>query len=389
MTWIMWTILGTVIGIAILLFVIAWSKLGPSNHWFTFVKEGTAKIIVRGDAAEKCLIQWKGCIINKDWDVVAGREMPHFFGGFRIYSLFYPIFDVYIYRLRWSHLHEDGIVVTHDEWLDYVFLKEDLYVIEMSLEEEEGGTVDINGMPLEISIIMPMKITNPYVAVFKVRGWLPMITGTVQAKMRRFAANYRYKEDLINMMAGAGIEEVQEKAGIPEELRAKKGEDLWKKFWEEIEKEDLLEAGAKKKEEFVQLYGVTINKGKTRFLKIGTSPKYRELTTLEYEAEQKKKRTVIEAEAERERLKTEAEGEKVRIATVYGEIQRFDDTGRLVRSLEAMQKSPLAASMTVQAVPGLQEMLRGVFGKSPEMVSSQEIRELKEAVEKLLKEKGG
>ena len=388
-------LLGIPIVVVIVFPLVAYFILGPQNRWFTFVKEGAGKIIVRGDKFEKTLIQWEGCTfdytkteVEGKWQVIKGKEPWHLFGGFRLYSLFYPLFDVYVYHFRWTHLHEDGSAVTHDEWLDFVFLKEDLYVIEIPLREE-GGAEDINGVPLGISVVIPMRIINPYIAVFTVRRWLPMITGTVQARLRRFVANYRYREDLLNMRAGENITEIQEKAGVPEKRRDKAGVDLWQKFWKQLETDFLQEGGEKKENELLQICGIVINKKKAGILKIDPSSKYRELTTLEYEAEQKKKRTIIEADAEKKRLETVAEGERARIETVYGQIRKFGDLGRLVRALEAMEKSPLAASMTVQAIPGIQEMLRGIFGKPPGAVSSQELRELKEMVEKLRKEKGG
>ena len=79
-----------------------------------------------------------------------------------------------------------------------------------------------------------------------------------------------------------------------------------------------------------------------------------------------------------------ARGQSARIKTEYGAIEQFGDLGRLVRTLEAIEKSPLAASMVVQAIPGLPEVLRGVFGKPSEAVTQQEIKELREKLEEVL-----
>jgi hypothetical protein len=99
-----------------------------------------------------------------------------------------------------------------------------------------------------------------------------------------------------------------------------------------------------------------------------------------------------EAEAEKERAKGDkeaaiirAKGEEKRLGTIYKKIQEFDDLGKLLRTLEAVEKSPLAASLTIQAIPGLPEILRGIFGKPPEEATLKEIRELREIVEKILK----
>ena len=138
--------------------------------------------------------------------------------------------------------------------------------------------------------------------------------------------------------------------------------------------------------EFRENYGIEVKKYQVK--SINPPEVYREATLKKYLAEREKDRIITEAEAERQRLETVARGEEVRINTVYGAIQKFGDPGRLFRTLEAMEKSPLASSLTVQAVPGIQEVLRGVFGKPSETVTPEEIRELKEMVKKLIEEKG-
>jgi len=369
-------------GIVIIVFLLTWYWLAPTNRFSTFVKEGSAKLIVKGDAFEKALIQYQERTFlyrkkqvegDEKWEVVEGKEPQHLFGGLRLYSLLYPLFDVYIYHHRWTHLHEDGSIKTHDKWLDYVFLKEDLYVIELPLQEE-GGVEDINGMPMGIKVILPMKIVNPYIAVFRVRRWLPMITGIIQARFRRFVANYRYKEDLLNMRVGVGIKEVQKKAGVPKDSQNKEGDDLYQKLWDEIEK-DFEDEGGKVDKKVIRVYGVEINKKGARILEINPGKDYRRFTTMQYEAEKEKERTITQANAEKERLNR-----------VYSAIQKHGDLGKLVRTLEALEKSPEKGAKWVIPLPGGAEFFRGIFGgRPPETISPQGFRELRKMVEKLLK----
>lgn len=49
-------------------------KLAPDNRWFTFVKEGSAKFIVKGDQLYDILMQWKGYTFDKDYNVVPVGE---------------------------------------------------------------------------------------------------------------------------------------------------------------------------------------------------------------------------------------------------------------------------------------------------------------------------
>jgi len=293
------------VGLAVFMFfswLMIYLGLVPKNLFFTFVEEGTCKMVMRGREFERVLIEWKGHTLDDNGDVIEGKETPGFFkqifGGLRFYGI--PFFqNIYKYRQRWTHLHEDGTVKEHDEELDFVFLKEDLYVFEFVSTDTEA-IEDINGMPLSVTVAMPMRIVNPYEAMFVARRWLAMISGIVKAATRRFIARYRYREDLLDMRAGRGIENIQVETGMTDEKGkavTKKGEDLREKFWEEL-RETLEKEGAevrrkeegKKKEEEIRIYGVSIIKRGTDILKIDPSPQYRKLTTLEYEADQKAKR---------------------------------------------------------------------------------------------------
>jgi len=368
--------------VVIIVFLLIFYRLAPANRFTTFVKEGSAKLIVKGEAFEKALIQYADRIFlgdkkqvegDKKWEVVEGKEHRHLFGGLRLYSLLYPLFDVYIYHHHWTHQHADGSIVTHDKWLDYVFLKSDIYVIDLPLKEKEGAE-DINGMPMGIKMILPMRIINPYIAVFRVRKWLPMITGIIQARLRQFVTNYRYKEDLLNMRAGVGIKKVQKEAGVPKGDQNKQGDDLLQQFWNEAKKDFEAEEG-KVDENIITVYGVEIDKKGARILKIDPSEDYQRFTTMKYEAEKEKEKTIIQADAERERLDR-----------IYSIIQKHGDLGKLVRTLEALEKSPEKGAKWIIPLPGFADLFKGIFGgRTLETINPQEFRELREMVEKLLK----
>lgn len=83
-----------------------------------------------------------------------------------------------------------------------------------------------------------------------------------------------------------------------------------------------------------------------------------------------------------------AEAEAKRIETVYKKIQEFGDLGRLIQILESVKQSPLAASLVVQLIPGLQDMFKLAFGKGSEGISREEFMQFKDIVEKAFKEKG-
>lgn len=300
---IFWIGLGVVI---ILTIFLVYFELAPKNLFFTFIEEGTAKIIVKGGEFQKILISWKDYIIDEDtWDVKEKKGVEaRFFGGLRFYGI-PPYQQIFSYKQRWVHLHENGDIKEHEEDLNYVLLKTDFYVFDLPLTEKESAQ-DINGISLDVKTVIPMRIVNPYEALFGPRRWLAAISGTVKPVVKRFVARYRYKEDLLDMKAGKGIEEIQKVKGITridkstgESIsEAKEGDDLRDKLWEGLKEifpeGEVLGAGG---EEFLRIYGVMLRKKGTDILKIETSPHYREMVTKEYEADQEAKRIVITDEA--------------------------------------------------------------------------------------------
>lgn len=345
-----WTLVGGVVWLGVVTFLLIYFWLAPSNHFFTFVKEGTAKFIVRGDKFEKCLIQWEGWTFVYDkahpdkWNVIKGDE-KHFFGGLRFYGL-WPLFDAYIYKFRWSGITEEGNVQRREEWLDYVLLKDDVYWCKVDKCEDK------NLLPLEIELLLTIRVKNPYKACFAIQNWLETVINRTKPFIRTHITQKSYDEWI----------------GTRKAL----GKELMRKLYL-----------VKLLKEFDDSYGIEVKRVEVK--EINPPEGYREKTLAPYLAELDKKAVIIQAEGERQAAITKAEGERKRIETVFEGIQHFGDLGRLVRALEAVEKSSLAASLTVQAIPGLQEMLRGVFGKEPEAVTRREFQELREMIEGILK----
>lgn len=327
-----------IILVPITAFLLAYFVLAPNNCFFTFVHEGTVKFVVKGDAFQKCLIQWKGHTFDDGWNIVEGEER-HLLGGFRYYGL-WPILDIYIYEFRWMGVTEEGKEQVKREWIDFMIVRDDVYLCKIPDAE------DLDKLHLDFQVFLTIRITNPYKAKYAVQRWLETILNRIQPLLRQYIAQYRY-EDLLKMK-----------------------HEMGGKMGKELEKAGLLG----EKGEFYKRYGVDVRAVEVR--QINPPEDYRKETLKKFVAEREKEATVVRAEAEVERL-----------ARIYSKIQEFGDLGKLIRTLEAAEKSPLAASLTIQAIPGLPEILRGVFGRSIEAVTSQEFRELREMIERLLKEK--
>lgn len=332
-------IAGIISTIIIVFFITPYFILAPKNMWFTFVNEGTAKFVVRGRKFQKALIQWEGHTLDEDWDVIEGKEPFHPLGGFRLYG-WWPADDIHIYRFRWTGITEDGEEEHKEEWLDYILLKDDVYLCKVP------GAEDKNLLPLDIQLFLTIRIQNPYKARFRVQNWLETVINRMQPLLRQYVAENTYEKLL----------QREQKVG--------------KEMWEQLEEAGLVG----EKGEFIERYGVEVRAIEIR--QIQPPKDYLATTLLGFTAEQEKKAKVIAADAE-----------AIRLEKVYGKIKEFGDLGKLIRTLEAVEKSPFAASLTVQAIPGLSEIFRGLFGKpAPEVISKEELKAIREQLEKIVKD---
>jgi len=354
------------LGIVLLLidgFLACYFILAPNNYFFTFVHEGTAKFVVRGDKFQKCLIQWRGYTFDDEWNVVTEKtvkngkiykEPRHPLGGFRFYGI-WPINDIHIYEFRWVGVTEEGKENPKREWLDSMILKDDVYLCKIPAAEDKDK------LPLDFQVFLTIRIVNPYKAKFAVQRWLETVLNRIQPLMRQYISRYTYAE-LLPMR--------QEVGG---------------KMWQELKEAKLvgrMEDPEPERGEFINRYGVEVRAIEVR--QIEPPETWRAATLKKFEAERKAEAVVAEAKGDKKATITRAEGEVKRLEKVYSGIKKFGDLGKLVRTLEAAEKSPLAASLTIQAIPGLPEILRGVFAKPPEEITVKELRELKELVQKLL-----
>ncbi len=331
-------ILFSTVAIPIIGFVLVYAALAPNNCYFTFVQEGTVKFVVKGDAFYKCLIQWKDHTLDREWNVIEGEEW-HFFGGLRSYGG-WPVCDIHVYEFRWVGVTEEGKEQPKEEWIDSMIVKDDVYLCKVP------GAEDADKLPLDFQILLTISIVNPYKAKFTVQRWLETVLNRIQPVLREYIARYKFDKLL--------------------KAKSKIGGQMWEK----LKESGLLGDDG----EFCKRYGVDIRAIEVR--KIDPPEEYRRETLKEFVAKQEKKATIVKAEAEEKRLEK-----------VYSAVKKFGKLGKLIRTLEAVEKSTLAASLTIQAVPGLPEVLRGIFGRPVEQITAEELKELKETIRKLSEKK--
>lgn len=245
------TFLFGVIGNPIFILYLVYFRLAPQNLYWTFVQEGTSKIVKRGGGAVRGLIQYKDKILDKDWNVVDGKE-EHLFGGLRFYG-WWPKEEIHTYKLRWTSVQESGKPVPHEEELSSILLKEKIYAMRIE------GAEDKDGIPLDIDLFITLKVVNPYNAAFIGEDYLELVLNRISPLFREYVRNYGFME----------LSKQEQRAG---------GE-LWKK----LTKEKLID-------EFRDDYGVRIKDGGIEMKNITPPPEYQKAATKKYLAEKEAER---------------------------------------------------------------------------------------------------
>lgn len=322
-----------VAGFTIWPFIAIYFWWAPNNLFFTFVPEGRAKIVVRGDAFKRALFQWEDHDLARHpsdsielWDVVERPDQRrHFWGGLRLYGL-WPLDDIYLYGFAWTNVLQDGTVQKHPkQTIDYILVKVDVYWAQVKKAEDKKM------LPLDVELVLTIRVVNPYKALFRVQNWLETAINRIEPAVRDAITEDTY-ENWIS-----------------------KEKDLADRIISDRETQELLK-------ELRSSFGVEVMAIEVRSINPTTAEldEARKATLKKYLAEKERDAIVVTADAEGKRIKT-----------VYDMVQRYGDLGRLVRTLEAVEKSPLAASLAVQAIPGLQEVLRDVFRKPSESAAPQ------------------
>jgi hypothetical protein len=189
--------------------------------------------------------------------------------------------------------------------------------------------------------------------LFNVENWLESVIARIGPATRDIIGEYSYEE-----MIGD-----QKKEG---DQQGEKLFELDKTFMKRLEDRKFFE-------QFSEEYGSTVRALQAK--EIDPPSVYRDATltkrTKEYEAQG---------------INALADAETNRINKVYSKIEEHGETGKLIRTLEAVERSTLAASLAVHAVPGLTGLFeKGFIGNGSKNIS-REMEEMGKEI-KMLKEK--
>jgi regulator of protease activity HflC (stomatin/prohibitin superfamily) len=217
---------------------------GHANLFFTIIKEGTAKTVVRSKRFHKALMAYLGHRLNSpwsiffqpgepEWEVLKKKDMPFRFGSLRVWrnvavliigspiflilksfeyfgiyfvGLIPGLYSVYV-RDKWFWIEweqkQDGTyeLRPREEQTDFVFVNEFTYGFLLKGAEAAGGA------PLDVKYAVTLRTTNPRKALHEGGDdWLNRATVLYHSQARQFVGTHE-PESLLAMNFSAGTDE--------------------------------------------------------------------------------------------------------------------------------------------------------------------------------------
>lgn len=141
------------------------------------------------------------------WDIVEGEEPPSplseiFLVGSWLSNIhwigIYPFAKIDTRKQRWvswdyphgkdSSSGSEKKPIPHNEEVDYLILKEDVYWSRV------GSAETYEGIPVDIYLLITARVCNPYKAWFIIENWIEATTNQIEADTRELAGKLKFNE---------------------------------------------------------------------------------------------------------------------------------------------------------------------------------------------------
>jgi len=236
--------------------------LAEMDLFFTIVGEGTTKAIKKFGKFHRCVMSYTDHTFRRDhnsddfidegkfneedyWDVMRWKEKEkrekHFSETFSIINIFNNfgglkwvgipfIHSVHEFRFNWTSLEQkkgeeggtEDRLVTTDTDMSHILVQDDVYVSEVK------GVETNELVPMNITLLLTIAIINPRKALFRIQHWLETTHNHIRPRIREYVGTKTYVELIKDKNASAleVLEILNEESGILEELRSRYGVDV-------------------------------------------------------------------------------------------------------------------------------------------------------------------
>ncbi|MFA6252377.1 MAG: SPFH domain-containing protein [Candidatus Paceibacterota bacterium] len=291
--------------------------LAPNNILFSFVYEGTARIVVRFGGYRKTLITWRNRDVRESGEIFYLKDNKNSWGGLNFIG--WPFIDrVMTYKYSWIS-SDDGNPNIHEEReTNQFYLEIANYFIGLGLtlqhdsrtkkttviEDMKSAPEDSDGIPLMVSAVCTISISNPRIAFLENNKWYENAIAIIKGVLREEISNAPFAKLNTNKKGLSKL--IHERiANEPHPV------DYFKKLligldtgFDIQDKDKTITAL-----EYLNKYvGVTLHAFEVNDISPGSN--WRELTLKKVTAEREKEVTIINADAKKTATETIAAGNR-------------------------------------------------------------------------------
>src|SRR5680860_830011 len=192
-----------IFGIIVLAYYSVFTYWGPRGIFFKAVNESTAIAKMKGGAFIEILLNFDGYYLDSAGFVKDHKpgqvEKKSIWGGYKWFG--WPgIFNVWKYEFEWSS-YVEGQIRHKKAWLKEIYLKSDMYAVELK-KVEIGKSM----APIDIILLVTARVIHPQRAFFSVENWLERVMNKAQAPVLDFMGRQTDPEQLITQRRSLGDE---------------------------------------------------------------------------------------------------------------------------------------------------------------------------------------
>lgn len=325
-------------------------RLGEANIFFTTVKEGTVKAIVRGKAFERFIMSFAGYHLNDpskswyredkpDWEVLYhGKNNTDGFDDDNQYDdrqlwlkhlglhlIGWPwAHGVYVYGFEWNETttnRDDGKekILPRAEATDFIYVADFTYAIKTDSAETKDR------LPTDELTLITLAVRNPYRALFSGEDWMRRVTAAINRLVRDFVGKEEFENLISSDLTDFSSNIVALTDTLPDDKPSPAPRGLKGRYGVEIRTADL----------------------QTIALSGDAQKLNQEATAQEYVAKQKASATRLEGQAKADVIEMIGDKEASALAKRLAVIKEHGEAGITLAGYDAIQESSKGPGHTI------------------------------------------
>ncbi len=342
-------------------------RLGETNLFFTTVREGTVKAVMRGKSFEHFIMAFTGYHLNNpskkqyyradfpDWEVLYhGKGNKNRFTEddslyddrslllkhFGLYWIGWPwAHSIYVYAFEWNETitGKDGKeeLFPRPEATDFIYVADFTYAI------KTDGAETQDRLPTDELTLVTVAVRNPYRALFSGEDWIRRVTSAVNRCVKEFVGSKNFSKLITEDSSELSKRIVLLTKELPDEIEEPRG--------------------LKKR------YGVVIRTADLQTIELSGEIKkhVQEQTAKEYEAKQTALATELTGTATANVIALTGEKAAEALAKRLAVIEKYGEAGIVLAGYDAIQESSNGPGNTIIWANNPLGVVAGILNHKP------------------------